>query len=68
MLNKIYQWRRKEIENVFAKEILAENFPNYVRNRLSDARKLSCPKQWNPKQTYTKTYYNKNAQKLKGEF
>ena len=50
--------REKEIENVF-EEITAEKFPNLKKeNRYPGTGCTEVPKQDEPKQTYTKTYYN----------
>ena len=52
----------KGIENVF-KEIMVENFPNLKKEtdiQVQEAQRI--PSKINPnKQTYTKTYYNKNG-------
>ena len=47
--------REKGFENVF-EEIVAENFPNLKKE--IEAQRAPEGK---PKQTYTKTYYNKNS-------
>ena len=54
--------REKGIENVF-EEIMAENFQNLKKGTDIQIQKASTegPKQDKPKQTCTKTYYNKNG-------
>ena len=50
--------REKGIQNVF-EEIMAENLPNLKKETYPDTRSTEeGPKQDEPKQTYTKTYYN----------
>ena len=51
-----------ENENVL-KEITAENFPK--GNRYLGTGNTECLKQGKPKQTYKKTYNNKNFKSLK---
>ena len=50
------RWERGT-ENVF-QEIMAENFPNLKKETYPDTGSTEGPKQVEPKQTYTKTYYN----------
>ena len=45
------------MENIF-EEIMAENFPNLKKETYPDIGSTEGPKQVEPKQTYTKTYYN----------
>ena len=52
--------REKGIENVF-EEIIAENFPN-LKKEHPDTGSTEGPTQVEPKQTYTKTYYNKSGE------
>ena len=53
--------KEKGIENIF-EEITAENFRIFKEgNRYLDTRSTEGPKQVERKQTYTKTYYNKNG-------
>ena len=60
--------KEKGIENIF-EEIIAQIFPNLKnleryrisRYRYQDTGSTEDPKQVEPKQTQTKTYYNKNG-------
>ena len=47
------------IENIF-EEVMSENFTNF-RTHIIRYRKHRGPKQVEPKQAHTKTYYNKNG-------
>ena len=52
--------REKGIKNVFEK-IMSEKFPNLKKETHPGTGSTEGPKQYKPKQTYTKTYYNKNS-------
>ena len=49
--------KEKGPENIF-EEIVAENFPNL---KETDTGSTEGPKEAEPKQAHTKTYYNKNG-------
>ena len=51
--------REKGIENVF--EETTENFSNLKKETDIQIQETEGPKQDEPKQTYIKTYYNKNG-------
>ena len=51
--------KQKGIENIF-EEIVVENFSN-VKETDIKIRSTETPKQVEPKQTHTKTHYNKNG-------
>ena len=40
---------------------MAENFPNLKETDIKTQETQRAPKKVEPKQTYTKTYYNKNG-------
>ena len=48
--------REKGIKNVF-EEIIAENFPNLKKEMYQGTGSTEGPKQYEPKQTYPKTYH-----------
>ena len=52
--------KEKEIENIF-EEIMAENFSNLQETDIKIWEAQRAPKQVNPNQAHTKTYYNKNG-------
>lgn len=52
--------RERRIENLF-QEIMAENFQNLKKSRYPNTESTEGPKQDKHKQTYTKTYYNRNS-------
>ena len=53
--------RRKEqgIENLFG-EIMAELFPNLLKEKVTQVQKTQSPNQDKPKEGHTKPYYNLN--------
>ena len=52
--------KEKGIENIL-EEIMAENFPNLKETDIKIQRTQGIPKQGEPKQTHTKTHYNKDG-------
>ena len=44
---------------------MAKNFPNLKKETDIEIQEAEGPKQSEPKQTYTKTYYNKNGKNVK---
>ena len=51
--------KAKRVENIF-EEIMAKTFPDLKENRYQNTGSKEGPKQGEPKQTHTKTYYSKN--------
>ena len=49
--------KEQEIENLFEK-IMKENFPNLVKERDIQVQEAQSPKQFGPKEKYTKTRHN----------
>ena len=44
---------------------MAKNFPNLKKETDIEIQEAEGPKQSEPKQTYTKTYYNKNGKRVR---
>ena len=52
--------KKKGIEKLF-EEIMTENFPNLKKETYPDKGSTEVSQQDEPKQTYTKTYDNRNG-------
>ena len=49
--------KEQEIENLFEK-VMVENFPNLMRQKVTQIQESQCPNQENPKKAHCKTHYN----------
>ena len=56
-----YAKKEKRVLRIYLKKIMAENFSSLKKKTYPDTSSTEGPKQDKPKQTYTKTYYNKNG-------